>query len=123
VRVQQALEASQEARRIEQQRATKVQEVQDDYATRSNRDRAAAAGAAGELGRLRNILAAASGPASSAAAAPGRADDATAARTVVGHCAQSLLAMAETADACESRLSGLQGYVQAITGTASAPAP
>jgi hypothetical protein len=118
----QALEASQEARRIEQARAAKVQEVQSDYATRSNRDRAAAAGAAGELERLRDELAARD----RAAAAPAstcRIDVAGAERDLFGSCAAALAEVAGEADRLETRLTALQGYVRAITAPASAPAP
>jgi hypothetical protein len=121
-RVQQALEASQEARRLEQARAAKVQEVQDVYATRSNRDRASAAGAAGELGRLRDELAARD-RAAAAPAATCRIDLAGTERQLFGRCAEALSAVAADADRLETKLTALQGYVRAVTGAASAPAP
>jgi hypothetical protein len=121
-RAQQALQASQEARRIEQARSAKVQEIQDVYATRSNRDRAAAAGAAGELGRLRDELAARD-RAAAAPASTRRIDLAGTERQLFGRCAEALSAVAADADRLETKLTALQGYVRAVTGAASAPAP
>jgi hypothetical protein len=116
----QALEASQEARRIEQHRAREVQSAQSNYAARAVRDRAAAAGAAGELERLRDELAARD----RAAAAPAstcRIDVAGAERELFGRCAAALAEVAAEADRVESKLTGLQDYVRAI-GAAPAPA-
>jgi hypothetical protein len=120
---QHALEASQEARRIEQARAAKVQEVTNDYATRSNRDRVAAAAARTELDGLRSALA----DRDRAAAAPGAACTIDAGggleRQLLGACASALADLGGEADRLETKLTGLQRYVRAITGAASVPAP
>lgn len=107
------------AREIEHAAAVAVKGANDAKDRELARVRAAAADTRGELGRLRDALAAAGGGAApqDAAALVGL-DDAARARAVVGECAQSLAALAETADACEARVTGLQGYILAIT-----PAP
>jgi hypothetical protein len=112
-RVAHALEASQEARRIEQARAAKVQEVQSGYAKETAAATAAARGARDELGRVRDAIATAGTPVDAATAV--RADDSARARFVVGQCAGALSEMAAVADACEARLSALQGWARAVT--------
>lgn len=119
-----AVRLERQAREIEQQRATKAQEQADAYAKQRRMDAAAAAGARAELDRLRDALASVPGPsaaASDAAAASG-VDGAAGARIVVRECAATAVALAEAADACEARLSGLQGWVRAMIPAEAASA-
>jgi hypothetical protein len=114
-RAAQALEAEREARRIEQARASKVQEVTDVYAERARRDRGVAVSARADLERLRNAVANVIAGRASSPTAAGGADGAARAGIVVGECAAALSEVAEAADVCEARLSGLQSYVRAVT--------
>lgn len=127
-RVQQALEASQEARRIEQARSRNVQESQDHARQVAAVSRADAAGARTELDRLRSILAERDRVTAVAAGAKCVVDVGAAERKLLGACAAEYQRMAEDADGIRANLIELQGYVRAITGAAAsapqaAPAP
>lgn len=111
-----AAQGEREARAIEQQRARVAQEKADAYARERQRAAAAAADARTELDRLRDALAAASaaGAASSPAGSAGGADGASRARLVVGECSAALHAVAEAADTCDAKLTGLQEWVRGV---------
>lgn len=108
----QAAEATAEARRIEQRRAAMVTEVDDGYRAREKRDRADAVGLARELERLRNSVPERRACAADPAAAGGADGAPDRHGIVVRDCAEALGMVAEAADACESKLIGLQDYVR-----------
>jgi hypothetical protein len=118
----QALEASQEARRIEQARAAKVQESQDHARQIASAARQDAAGARTELDRLRSILAERDRVTAVAAGAQCRVDAGATERKLFQSCAEALAGMGEQADADRTRLIELQGWVKAILGGQSAHA-
>jgi len=113
-RLADALQASQEARRLESRRATNVQEAQDHARKIASAARADAVGARDELERLRGALA----DRDRAAQAPGaecRVDAGAVERQLLGACAATLEGLAREADQDRGRLIELQGYVRAIT--------
>jgi septal ring factor EnvC (AmiA/AmiB activator) len=87
----------------------------DAYRADLAKRQAAAASVRADLDRLRDAVAAAPGASASSASAsaPGGTDGAAGLRVVVRECAASLSQVAEAADACNSRLMGLQEYVRA----------
>ena len=121
----QAVERAQaQARATEAEWASNARRAADAYANNAARVRADADRARGELGRLRDALSAAStGAPASAACAAGGADGTANAGVVVGECAAALREVAQAADACEQRLSGLQDWVRATAAPASAARP
>jgi hypothetical protein len=106
-------EAESAARQKEAQYAANVQQASQIYSVNVAKAHAAAAGAVADLDGLRNALAAA-GSAAADPLATSRTDDAARARLVFGECASALQKVAAAADECETRLTGLQGYVLAI---------
>jgi len=108
-----AIEAERENARIERHRFRIAQEVQDAYAARSARDRAAAAAARAELGGLLDATAASVAAASDSCPASG-ADAASDLGDVFRSCASSIQTLAEHADATETRLSALQAWVRGV---------
>jgi len=122
LQVEQQAAAERQARAAEQTMADNARSAADAYSKNLRRARAAVAGARTELDGLRDAVAAvpACAAASPAGAASG-ADGTAGLRVVVGQCATALSQVAEAADACDARLSGLQDYVRAI-GAAPAKA-
>lgn len=117
-RTAQALEASQEAHRIDNRRASVAQEVQTTYAQKQERMARSNAGAAVELDRLRGQLAAISAAASSAETAS-RAD-AERVRVLAGLLAEGAgLAQEgrERVERLDARLAGLQGWAEGVCVT------
>lgn len=109
-----AADAERRARNLEQTYTANVRSAADAYAVNMQAARAAADRARSGLDGLRHAVAAI--PACPAASDPtpaGRADATAGLRLVVGECAAALSQVAEAADACDARLTGLQGYVRA----------
>jgi len=106
--------AEKEARTRELEMADSARKAAGIYAQQINKVRGDADGARSELARLRDALGTPRDAAQDAAAAVG-ADDASRARAVVGRCAAVVQRMAEVADTCESRLTGLQDWAKAVT--------
>ncbi len=109
-----AAAAERRARDLEQAYTANVRSAADAYATNMQQARAAADRARSGLDGLRHAVAAI--PACPAASDPtptGRTDATAGLRLVVGECAAVLSQVAEAADACDARLTGLQGYVRA----------
>jgi hypothetical protein len=119
--VAQALQASQEARRVEQSRARNVQESQDHARKIAEAARVDAAGARDELGRLRDELAARDRVTAVAAGAKCVVDVGAAERKLLGACAAEYQRMAEEADGVRANLIELQGYVKALGVTEAKP--
>lgn len=119
---EQAAGFERQARDQEHERARAAQEKADAYAKERQRAASAAAGARAELDGLRSALAAAAEPGSAASgvAATGRADGASVERLVVGECATALSTVAEAADACDTKLIGLQEWVRLAVPAAAA---
>lgn len=114
----QALEASQEAHRIDNRRASVAQEVQTTYAQKQERIARSNAGAAVELDRLRGQLAAISA-AASAAETTGRAD-AERIRVLSRLLAEGAGLASEGRERVErldARLAGLQGWAEGVCVT------
>jgi hypothetical protein len=111
-----ALVMEQEARAKEQRLVEEKQKVEVRYADEKRRRAASAAAADRELGRLRDALVAA--PAefgSEAPAACARVDGgAGLERQLLGHCATTLVQLAQVADQQEARIVGLQGYIRNV---------
>mgnify|MGYP000852516125 CR=1 FL=1 len=110
-----AADAERRARDLEQTYTANVRSAADAYAVNMQAARAAADRARSGLDGLRHAVAVI--PACPAAADPapaGRADATAGLRLVVGECAAALSQVAEAADACDARLTGLQGYIKAI---------
>ena len=111
-RTAQALEASEQARKREQELSHQVNAARGKYAEQLKNIRTVA-DAAG-VG-MRELQAALAGPASAASAsATARADDAARARVVVGECAKVVQGMAALLDARNQQLIGLQEYIRTI---------
>jgi hypothetical protein len=110
----QALEASEEARRIEQKRASGVQEAQDHAQAIARVSRADAAAARTELQRLRDILAERDRIVAVAAGAQCRVYAGATERKLLQSCAEALAGLGEEADRERAHLIELQGYVKAI---------
>jgi hypothetical protein len=111
-RTAQALEASEAARKVEQELTRQVETERGKYAQQLKNTRTVAAAAG--VG-MRELQAALAGPAAAASAsATARADDAARARVVVGACAREVQAMAALLDERNQQLIGLQAYVKAI---------
>ena len=113
-RVAEALQASEQARKVEQELSTKVRKVSDDYRTaRKNLDNLASASSDG----LRNLAAILAAPAvaSSSAGGAGRTDGTGGLeRELLGSCAAALTELGKTADRLEAKIVGLQGYVAGV---------
>lgn len=111
-RTAQALEASEAARKVEQELTRQVETERGKYAQQLKNTRTVAAAAGVGMRELQTALA---GPAAAASAsATARADDAARARVVVGACAREVQAMAALLDERNQQLIGLQAYVKAI---------
>lgn len=111
-RTAQALEASEAARKVEQELTRQVETERGKYAQQLKNTRTVAAAAG--VG-MRELQAALAGPAAAASAsATARADDAARARVVVSACAREVQAMAALLDERNQQLIGLQAYVKAI---------
>ena len=111
-RTAQALEASETARKREQELSRQVETQRGKYAEQIKNTRTVAAAAGVGMRELQSALA---GPAAAASAsATARADDAARARVVVGACAQTVQGLAALLDERNQQLVGLQDYVRAI---------
>jgi hypothetical protein len=107
-----ALEASEKARKREQELSHQVNAARGKYAEQLKNIRTVA-DAAG-VG-MRELQAALAGPAAAASAsATARADDAARARVVVGECAKVVQGMAALLDERNQQLIGLQEYIRTI---------
>ena len=95
-----------------------ARKVTDDYQARLAHTRRTADAVRDERARLLVAVdqAAAAGTACPSAAPASAPDGAAGLRVVVGQCAAALSQVAEAADACDARLSGLQAYVRATIG-------
>lgn len=112
-RTAQALEASETARKREQELSRQVETQRGKYAEQIKNTRTVAAAAGVGMRELQSALA---GPAAAASAsATARADDAARARVVVGACAQTVQGLAALLDERNQQLVGLQAYVSAIS--------
>ena len=112
-RTAQALEASETARKREQELSRQVETQRGKYAEQIKNTRTVAAAAGVGMRELQSALA---GPAAAASAsATARSDDAARARVVVGACAQTVQGLAALLDEREQQLLGLQAYVSAIS--------
>lgn len=107
-------EANVEARRLEQRRVSMVGEVDAELQKRKARARAGADRSRVAIDRLRQLLAERGVPAGDDPATAIRADDTTRLGIVVRDCATAIGMVAEAADSCEARLSGLQDYVRSV---------
>lgn len=111
-RTAQALEASETARKREQELSRQVETQRGKYAEQIKNTRTVAAAAGVGMRELQSALA---GPAAAASAsATARSDDAARARVVVGACAQTVQGLAALLDERNQQLVGLQEYVRAI---------
>lgn len=111
-RTAQALEASETARKREQELSRQVETQRGKYAEQIKNTRTVAAAAGVGMRELQSALA---GPAAAASAsATARSDDAARARVVVGACAQTVQGLAALLDERNQQLVGLQDYVRAI---------
>lgn len=109
-------DAEARARQAEQLMAEGARKAAQTYAQHIDKARAAAGSARTELDRLRHSLGTPpERDAAQDAAATAGTDDATRARLVVGRCAATVQRLAEAADTCESRLTGLQEWARAVT--------
>jgi len=107
-----ALEASEQARKREQELSHQVNAAKGKYAEQLKNIRTVA-NAAG-VG-MRELQAALAGPAAAASAsATARADDAARARVVVSECAKVVQGMAALLDERNQQLIGLQEYIRTI---------
>lgn len=113
----QAAEATQEARRFEQQRAARAQEAQDALYADKRRAQAAASAAGRELDRLRHALAQRSATGSDPQAAC-RTDGARE-RELLGACAGDLAELGREADRLTGKLTALQVWVRGVCVSAS----
>ena len=112
-RTAQALEASETARKREQELSRQVETQRGKYAEQIKNTRTVAAAAGVGMRELQSALA---GPAAAASAsATARSDDAARARVVVGACAQTVQGLAALLDERNQQLVGLQAYVSAIS--------
>lgn len=112
---QAAAQAERQARELEQTYTANVRSAADAYAQNMRTARAAAGAARVGLDSLRDAVAAAPAcPAASDPAAAGRTDATADLRVVVGECTAALSQVAEVADACDARVTGLQDYIRAI---------
>ena len=110
-RTAQALEASEAARKVEQELSRQVETERRKYAQQLKNTRTVAAAAGIGMRDLQQALA---GPvAAASASATARADDAARARIVVSACAREVQAMAALLDERNQQLVGLQDYVKA----------
>ena len=100
------------ARAQEFEFADKARKAADEYRTNLAHVSRSAGAASAALGGLLDSLPGAIAAAASAATT-GRIDGSTNVGLVVGQCVRTVQTVAEAADACEQRLSGLQAYVKA----------
>lgn len=113
-RTAQALQASEQARKVEQELSAKVRKVSDDYRTaRKNIDHLAAASSDG-LRNLQSILTAPNSPTSSAAASSGNHGTGELERELLGQCAAALAGLGQEADRMALKVLTLQDYVRAV---------
>jgi hypothetical protein len=113
-RTAQALEASEAARKVEQELSAKVRKVSNDYRTaRKNLDHLAAASSDG-LRNLEAILTAPAAASSGAVASTGDHGAGGVERELLGQCAAALAGMGKEADRLAGKVLTLQAYVKAI---------
>lgn len=113
-RTAQALEASEAARKVEQELSAKVRKVSDDYRTaRKNLDHLAAASSNG-LRNLEAILTAPATASSGAVASSGNHGAGGVERELLGQCAAALAGMGKEADRLAGKVLTLQEYIRAI---------
>jgi hypothetical protein len=111
-RTAQALEASEAARKVEQELSRQVETERQKYAQQLKNTRTVAAAAGIGMRDLQQALA---GPvAAASASAAARADDAARARIVVSACAREVQAMAALLDERNQQLIALQAYVRDV---------
>ena len=108
---QAAMAAEVAARAKEADLQTKVRSVSNAYAKEKAAHAVTVAASADGLRSLQSTLDSATGKDSTCTS---RTDDLARARLVVGHCAKALQELADTADAGEARLAGLQDYVRSV---------
>jgi hypothetical protein len=108
---QAAMAAEVAARAKEADLQTKVRSVSNAYAKEKAAHAVTVAASADGLRSLQSTLDSAAATASTCTS---RTDDLARARIVVGQCAKALQELADTADAGEARLSGLQDYVRSV---------
>lgn len=112
---EEALKAEQAARSKEQALVAAKDQAEKRYAELKKQTAVAVAGAKSELDGLRNELAAAGSAASQdASACPRTASRAGLESELLGHCAKTLVGLAEEADRLEALVVGLQGYVKNV---------
>jgi hypothetical protein len=115
-----ALQQEQEARAKEQALAVAKQQVEVKYEQEKRRRTAAAVAANDELDRLRNAIrvhatAGLAGLGSETPAACPRIDGGTGLEhQLLGHCAGTLVQLAQAADIQEARIVGLQSYIKDV---------
>jgi len=108
-----ALEASEAARKREQELSRQVEVTRGKYAEQIKATRTVADAAGVGMRDLQQALAAPAAAASASATA--RADDASRARIVVSACAREVQGMAALLDEREQQLIALQAYIRAIS--------
>lgn len=109
-----ALLESEKARKREQELQTKVGRVDRAYQDQKRINADLAGAAADSLRELQAVLARPGEPASPAGAAIGAYGTGGLERELLGHCAAALAELGQTADRLESKVVGLQGYIQSI---------
>lgn len=119
-------DAERDARNTEHQAATAAQKAADANTKIRNRALADAGAARAELERLRTALAqrATTHAAGAPASATGGVDGAGAEPgAVVAACATELVEVGAAADTCETRLTGLQGWLRGVLGFGNVKPP
>lgn len=113
-RTAQALEASETARKVEQELSAKVGRIDRAYQDQKRATAHVASAAASGLRNLEAILAAPGSPASSATASSGNHGAGGVERELLGSCSASLARMGAEADRMALKVLTLQEYVRAI---------
>ena len=113
-RTAQALEASEAARKVEQELTAKVGKVDRAYQDQKRATATVAAAAADGLRNLEAILTAPNSPASATVASAGNHGAGSAERELLGSCAASLVGMGKEADRMALKVLTLQEYIKAI---------
>lgn len=114
-RAAQALAAEQAARAREQQLVAERKKLEDRYVQSKRKADASAASARGELDRLRDELSTFRDPAAADSAPAGRADGRAGLESqLLGHCATTLIGLAQEADRLGALVVGLQDYVKNV---------
>lgn len=112
-RTELALKASEAARAKEKALQSDVDRIRTNYAKEAARAKADHTAALDDLDSLLHAIGTTRATGTDTGPAIGT-DDAARARYVFGQCAQSITAMAEVCDAVETRLTGLQEYVNSV---------